>query len=127
MLKLLPASWQSHSEKVGLTELSNWQKEQRELEAKRTEERGKQLQQARHNLEMLQRDYQALELDEAKYPAEAQQETGGFAKSAGHGEACNKVLATMRPRRRKHGSRCWKISYSSAAKSRLKSCKRKGT
>jgi DNA repair exonuclease SbcCD ATPase subunit len=73
-LKLLPASWQAHTAKVGLVELSGWQKELHDLEASRAEERGKELQQARHNLDVLKRDYQALEQEQENYPAEARQE-----------------------------------------------------
>ena len=67
--------------KVGLAELSVWQKEQKELEANRTEERGKELQHARHNLEVLKHDYQALEQEQEHYPAEARQELSAIQTS----------------------------------------------
>ena len=77
-LKLIPAAWQAHTTKVGLVEIAAWQKEQHTLETNRVEERGKDLQHARHNLELLKGDYQALEREQEKYPVEARQEVAAL-------------------------------------------------
>jgi DNA repair protein SbcC/Rad50 len=77
-LKLIPATWQSHTAKVGLVEIAAWQQEQHTLETNRVEERGKALQHARHNLEVLKGDYQALDQEQEKYPAEARQEVAAI-------------------------------------------------
>jgi exonuclease SbcC len=102
ILKILPPSWQAQTAKVGLTELAAWQKELKDLEASRAEERGKELQHARHNLEVLKRDYQALEQDQEKYSAEARQELsaiqGQLAAAKARNRECDVALTEAQKR-----------------------------
>src|SRR6185437_16906776 len=50
-LKALPPDWQVPGEKVGMADLSVWNKEREDLEQARTDERGRELAHARLNLD----------------------------------------------------------------------------
>jgi exonuclease SbcC len=73
-LKELPEAWREPAERAGLAELHGWTRERGELEARQTEERSRQLQQARLNVEVLAQEKAALEEQQAQYPDEARQE-----------------------------------------------------
>lgn len=72
-LRLLPEDWRQRAERAGISELYNWEGEFAELEKRHTEERGRQLQEARHNLQRLQHDCDELERRQEQFPAEARQ------------------------------------------------------
>jgi exonuclease SbcC len=72
--KSLPAEWQEPAWKAGISELHAWDTERTALERDRTEERSKQLQQARTNLDVQRQEQEALESEQAGYPEEARQE-----------------------------------------------------
>jgi DNA repair exonuclease SbcCD ATPase subunit len=72
--KDLPASWQPLTERAGLKDLSCWREERETLLAAQTEERGRQLEQARHNLKGLDNEVATLEAEQQRFPAEACQE-----------------------------------------------------
>jgi exonuclease SbcC len=69
--KSLPPAWQPHADAAGLRELNAWTQEKADLEGARTDERGKELQQARLNLDMLKEDVAALEAKQEGFPPEA--------------------------------------------------------
>jgi DNA repair exonuclease SbcCD ATPase subunit len=71
--KLLPASWQTEAETVGMNSVFTLENEKTDLEASGVEERGKQLQQARANHDLYQQDLTNLEARQAEFPAEAGQ------------------------------------------------------
>jgi exonuclease SbcC len=73
-LKLVPASWHAEAEKVGTSELYVWNKERTDLEEAGTDERGQQLQQARVNLNVLEKDTQSLEAAQDDFAPEARQD-----------------------------------------------------
>jgi DNA repair exonuclease SbcCD ATPase subunit len=73
-LKELPAAWQAQTEHAGLKELSGWRQERDDLTAQGTEERGRQLDQARHGVEVLRQDVAALEAQQEQFAPEARQE-----------------------------------------------------
>jgi exonuclease SbcC len=101
-LKLLPASWHEKTAKVGLAELSAWQKEMKDLELSGAEERDKELQHARHNLEVLKSDCQALEAEQEQYPLEARQEVpaiqGQLTAAKERDRGCDAALGEARQR-----------------------------
>jgi exonuclease SbcC len=74
MTKTLPEVWRSEVEKVGMTQLSGWENELRQLEADRTDDRGRALAQAKVNLDALRRECDTLEAQRDAFPAEARQE-----------------------------------------------------
>jgi DNA repair exonuclease SbcCD ATPase subunit len=69
--KTLPAAWQSAAETVGSAEYNLWDKERADLEAAGTDARGRELQQARLNLDVLEQDKEALEGQQDHFPTEA--------------------------------------------------------
>lgn len=73
-LKALPAAWQTPGEKVGLADISVWNKERDDLEQGRTDERGRELQHARLNLDVLHQEKETLEARQDAFPAEARQD-----------------------------------------------------
>ncbi|HXG12760.1 MAG TPA: SMC family ATPase [Gemmataceae bacterium] len=73
-LRELPPAWQKEAEHAAMKELFAWQGEKKSLEAKGTDERGRQLQQARAGLETLCQDLAALEKEQDRFPPEARQE-----------------------------------------------------
>src|SRR5262249_50681575 len=72
--KELSASWRAASEKLGLAALAGWTQELADLEARKTEERVQQLQEARVASEMFQRDLEALEKQQEGFLVEARQD-----------------------------------------------------
>jgi DNA repair exonuclease SbcCD ATPase subunit len=79
----LPPSWQTLTERAGLKDLSCWREEREKLSVAQTEQRGRQLEQARHNLKDLEAEVATLEAEQQRYPAEACQELSQIqAKSA---------------------------------------------
>jgi exonuclease SbcC len=72
--KELPDAWREPAERAGLAELHGWTRERADLEAKQTDERGRQLQQARLNVEVLEQEKATLEEQQAQFPEEARQE-----------------------------------------------------
>jgi DNA repair exonuclease SbcCD ATPase subunit len=74
LLKALPPAWREEAEKVGLRQLHGWDAERAALEAAGTDARGRELQQARLNVDVLQRDVAALEAQQETVPAEARQD-----------------------------------------------------
>jgi exonuclease SbcC len=73
-MKALPASWQPQAEKAGLSDLSVWNTEKSDLEKGQTDQRGKDLQQARLNLDLLEKDRASLEAEQERFPAEARED-----------------------------------------------------
>ncbi len=78
-LKALPPSWRSQAEKAGLRQLNELLQERDELDAAGTDARGRKLQEARLNLDMLQRERDALESQQTAFSAEARQEPTAIA------------------------------------------------
>jgi exonuclease SbcC len=73
-LKDLPELWRAVAERAGMGELFRWRSERDQLVEKQTDERGKQLEQARVGFEVMQHDLKALEEEEQQFPPEARQE-----------------------------------------------------
>jgi exonuclease SbcC len=73
-LKLLPAAWRAQAEKAGMRDFMALEKEKGELESSGVEERGKSLQQARANLDVLRQDRESLEAQQENFPPEARQD-----------------------------------------------------
>jgi exonuclease SbcC len=78
--KTLPASWLPSCEKAGMRELGDWTRERADLEQARTEERGRELQQARVNLDVLRQEVEAQEAQQAAFPEEARQDPAEIKK-----------------------------------------------
>jgi len=76
---LLPPAWQAAAEKVGTSDLFSWKGEQRRLEEARTDERGRQLQEARLNRDVLRKNRDELAGQAEAFPAEARQEPSALA------------------------------------------------
>ena len=72
--KLLPPAWQKAGEAAGMRELHEWDTERAELIRNRTEEKAKQLEQARLTLDVLRQEQETLATQQEAYPAEARQE-----------------------------------------------------
>jgi DNA repair protein SbcC/Rad50 len=102
-LKLVPPSWHAEAEKVGMSELYVWDRERQELEEAGTDERGQQLQQARVNLNVLEKDTRDLEAAQDEYPPEARQDPAAVgallsaARKAAHD--CDEELSQARTER----------------------------
>jgi exonuclease SbcC len=73
-LKELPEAWRAVAERAGMGELFRWRSERDQLVEKQTDERGKQLEQARVGFEVMQHDLKTLEEEEQRFPPEARQE-----------------------------------------------------
>jgi exonuclease SbcC len=73
-VKALPANWQPVAEQAGLTEVHAFDSERQDLETKRTDERGRELQQARLELDVLRQEVESLEARQAEVPEEARQD-----------------------------------------------------
>jgi exonuclease SbcC len=78
-LRQLPPAWTGKAEKAGLRELHVHQRELEDLEKAGTDERARELGQARVNLDVLRQDQAALEAEQEKFPAEARQEPAAIA------------------------------------------------
>jgi DNA repair exonuclease SbcCD ATPase subunit len=70
----MPDAWHSIADRAGTSELFRWQNERDALVEKQTDERGRQLQQARVGEIVLRQDLQTLEEEAAKYSDLARQE-----------------------------------------------------
>jgi len=68
--KALPPTWHNLAQSAGLTDLHGWEKERSNLEAAGTEQRGKDLQHARLNLDILCQEKDELEARQETFPAE---------------------------------------------------------
>jgi exonuclease SbcC len=76
--KDLPGPWQALADRAGLAELHAWGSERDELVRRQTDERGRQLQEARAGLEVLRQDHCDLEARAAQVPTEARHEPAHF-------------------------------------------------
>jgi exonuclease SbcC len=76
---LLPPPWQAAAEKVGTSDLFGWKGEQQRLEAARTDERGRELQEARLHRDVLRRNKEELKRQADAFPEDARQEPAGLA------------------------------------------------
>jgi exonuclease SbcC len=70
----LPASWKAAAEQAGTKELFAWQGEEQQLKEAGTEERGRQLAQARAGLEPLRLELTELEQKQEQFAPEARQD-----------------------------------------------------
>jgi len=99
----LPSSWQAEAEKVGTSEIFVLTGERERLEKGRTDERGRELQQARLNLDVLRQDKDALEAQVEAFPADARQDQAALAdlvKTArSKDRACDEELGHARQQR----------------------------
>jgi exonuclease SbcC len=66
--KSLPANWQTEAENIGSAEYNLRDQERATLEAAGTDQRGKELQQARLNLDVMRQDVAELETRQQEYP-----------------------------------------------------------
>jgi exonuclease SbcC len=72
--KALPVSWQAVAESVGSAEYNQWDQERADLEAAGADRRGKELQQARLNLDVLRQDVESLEARQQDFAEEARRD-----------------------------------------------------
>ena len=70
-VKVLPASWQDIARKAGMRELHTLDTEKVELTQARTEDKAKQLEQARRTLDALREEQERLEAEQGAYPPAA--------------------------------------------------------
>lgn len=75
----LPAHWHAAAERAGTADLYRWRTEYEDLAQKGTEERGRQLEQARARAEGYRHDLAVLEEEAADVPAEARQDPAHLA------------------------------------------------
>jgi exonuclease SbcC len=73
-LRALPAVWQTQGESIGLTEWNQFDTERKDLEERGTDQRGKELQHARLNLDVLRQDTEALEARQDEFPPAARRD-----------------------------------------------------
>lgn len=99
-VKLLPAHWQSQAPTMGLRELHTLNGERDHLEQQGTEERGRDLEQARHNLSILEQDVKQLEKQESSFPPETRQPLAHLAnkllQARQRETSCEDILSTAR-------------------------------
>lgn len=72
--KALPAAWQTKVDSIGLTEWNSLDKERKDLEDAGTDQRGRELQHARLNLDVLRQDKEELEAKQDDFPATARRD-----------------------------------------------------
>lgn len=98
--KLLPGPWQTQSDTTGLKELQALKAEQERLERDGTDERGHELEHARHHLAELERDIADLETQAAAFPPEVREEPAVIARRLAEARArhaaCDDALAAAR-------------------------------
>ncbi|MGH7172084.1 MAG: AAA family ATPase [Gemmataceae bacterium] len=75
-LKALPGDWPSRAEALGLTEWNDHDKERKDLEDAGTDQRDKELQHARLNLDVLRQDKEALATRQDDFPPAARRDSG---------------------------------------------------
>jgi DNA repair protein SbcC/Rad50 len=94
--KQLPPVWLPLSVKVGSRELFDWKKEQTELEDLQTDKRGKELKEARLNLDLLQQEKTKLEAEAERFAPEARVDPATIqallAESRRADQSCEKLL-----------------------------------
>jgi DNA repair exonuclease SbcCD ATPase subunit len=73
-LKTVPDAWQAAAERAGLKELTDWHQERDELVRKQTDERGRQVDRARHGVTVLGQAVASLESQQDQCPPNARQE-----------------------------------------------------
>ena len=78
MMKSLQPAWHPRAETVGIRELHTLRAELSDLEQKGTDESGRELEQARHGLEVMRQDIVQIEAQQAKYPVDARQDPGAI-------------------------------------------------
>jgi exonuclease SbcC len=71
--KMLSPAWLDMTQHVGMTDLHRLDREKDDLEAKKTDERGRQLEQARGNVDLFKSEVETLEAQEPTFPEEARQ------------------------------------------------------
>ncbi len=100
LLKVLPPAWHARAETVGMREHHDLKLEQTELEQKCTDDRARELEQARHGLEVMRQEVVQLEVQQEKYPAEARQDPAviaGLLREARRQDAsCEENLGTAK-------------------------------
>jgi exonuclease SbcC len=100
VIKTLPEAWRAEAEKVGMAQVAGWEAELRQLEADRTDERGRALAQAKVNLDLLRHDREALEAHRDAFPAEARQDPAAvlarLAEARGADRDCDEALGEAR-------------------------------
>jgi exonuclease SbcC len=79
VVRALPEGWRADAERAGVTDYMRWNQEKTDLEEGQTEERWKQLQQARVGREVLLQEQAELEAREKEYPEEARQDPAQIA------------------------------------------------
>lgn len=72
--KALRVSWQAAAETAGAAEYNQWDKERADLEASGADQRGKELQEARHKLDMFRQEKVSLEAQQDAFPAETRRD-----------------------------------------------------
>ena len=77
----LPQTWQAAAEKVGVSEIFDWSGERDRLEKAHTDDRGRELHQARLNRDVLRQNKDDLDAQAAAFPVEARQEPAGLAEA----------------------------------------------
>jgi DNA repair exonuclease SbcCD ATPase subunit len=99
-LRQVPPAWTSKAEKAGLKDLHVYQREQEDLEQAGTDERARELHQARVNLDVMRQDQLALEAEQDKFPPEARQEHKAIAARLAEARqvdrSCDEELARAR-------------------------------
>lgn len=96
MRKLLPETWLTDLDRVGTRKWSDWNQEMHNLEQSGIEQRGKELAQARANLDMLKKAWEELDARQQDFPEEARRfpdEVRTLLESARkHDAACEETL-----------------------------------
>jgi exonuclease SbcC len=99
----LPQSWQAAAEKVGTSEIFTWSGERDRLEKDRTDERGRELHQARLNRDVLRQNKDDLDVQAEGFPVEARQEPAALADTLKSARAkdrgCDEELGQARQER----------------------------
>jgi DNA repair exonuclease SbcCD ATPase subunit len=95
-MKQLPPAWHPRAETVGIKELHVLKAELSDLQQRGADENARELDQARHGLEVLRQDVRQLEAQEAKHPPEVRQDPGAIkaaqAEAKERDAACDEVL-----------------------------------
>lgn len=73
-MKALPPGWQTQAQEVGMAEVHKWKCEKDDLEEKRIDELGRELQQARANRDLFYEDMKKLEAQQDDFAAEARRD-----------------------------------------------------
>jgi exonuclease SbcC len=99
----LPQPWQAMAEKVGTSEIFTWSGERDRLEKERTDERGRELHQARLNRDVLRQNKEDLDVQAEAFPVEARQEPAALADALKTARAkdrgCDEELGQARQER----------------------------